>query len=704
MAERDVDDRDGKWLVTGNGLRLTHTAGTLLLSDQNSAAPFTRGVCPDSQRAPLAAAARVCNRPIPGRGEMARAHLLDRLIGEDWPDLITDAALRAFEAVPYAERIAAHSTYAALQLGAAHDPGAAALQFLSRAGADEAPLTISYAQFLARVAQTANMLADLGVGPDDVVSFLLPLLPQSFFVLFGAEAVGIANPVNPLLEPGQIAEILRAANTRVLVTLGPAEGSDIWEKVQRIRGELPNLKAVIAVQGGGSARDGAHDFDTLANKYPADRLSGGRSIAAADTAAYFHTGGTTGTPKLVRHTHGNQVYQAWVVGLLLRLVPGRTLLFGLPLFHVGGALTQGLAVFAAGGTAVVLSPRGWRNPDAVRNVWRLVARYRPEVLGTVPTVLAAALDVPVADADVSSIRRVSGGGSAIPVAVGKAYAERFKVPVLEVYGMTETASVHTISYLERELRLGSVGHAVPYSRVRVVKADADGRFERDCTVDEIGVVAMSGPGVFSGYVSDRHNRGAFIEPGWVNSGDLGRLDEDGYLWITGRAKDLIIRGGHNIDPMAIEEVFFRHPNVALAAVVGQPDVYAGELPVAFVQLKPGANIEAAELIRYLREHTPERAAVPVAVYFIDAIPLTAVGKVFKPALRWDAAQRAVSQMLADLRQQDLQIAVEVGPDSTHGSLITVKLKGLPASARAPLEAQVHERLNPLVMRHEIAWQ
>jgi fatty-acyl-CoA synthase len=289
------------------------------------------------------------------------------------------------------------------------------------------------------------------------------------------------------------------------------------------------------------------------------------------------------------------------------------------------------------------------------------------------------------------------------VAVGKAYAERFKVPVLEVYGMTETASVHTISYLERELRLGSVGHAVPYSRVRVVKTDAEGRFERDCAVNEIGVVAMSGPGVFSGYVSERHNRGAFVEPGWVNSGDLGRLDEDGYLWITGRAKDLIIRGGHNIDPMAIEEVFFRHPDVALAAVVGQPDVYAGELPVAFVQLKPGAKVEAAELIRYVREHTPERAAVPVAVYFIDAIPLTAVGKVFKPALRWDAAQRAVSQMLANLRQQDLRIAVDVGADPTHGSLITVRLTGLPAAARAQLEAQVHERLNPLEMRHEIVW-
>ncbi len=128
--------------------------------------------------------------------------------------------------------------------------------------------------------------------------------------------------------------------------------------------------------------------------------------------------------------------------------------------------------------------------------------------------------------------------------------------------MTETSSVHTIGYIDRPVRLGSVGHAVPYSLVRIVRVDADGGLPGECAVGEIGVVAMAGPGVFSGYLSDKHNRGAFVEPGWVNSGDLGRLDEDGYLWITGRAKDLIIRGGHNIDPLAIEEIFFQHPAVA----------------------------------------------------------------------------------------------------------------------------------------------
>ena len=631
---------------------------------------------------------------------MTQFHLLDRLMGAQRPDLSTDALLRAFEATPYDERVAARSTYEALQLGAARNPDAPALQFLPNADPTEPPFTLSYRHFMAGVTQAANLFGQLGVGPDDVVSFLLPLLPESFMSLFGAQAAGIANPVNPLLEPAQIAEILRAANTKVLVTLSAQAGPDLWAKVERIRKDLPALKAIVVLKGPGNEADHVYGYEQLAAAQPSDRLLSGRRIAAGDTAAYFHTGGTTGMPKLVRHNHRSEVYQAWLLGLML---PGNCILFGLPLFHVGGALTQGLASFAMGSTVVVLSPAGWRNPNAVRNVWQLVQRYRPQVFGGVPTVLAAALNVPRGDADVSSIRWCSGGGSAIPVAVANEYVRQFKVPVLEVYGMTETASVHLMSYPDRPVRLGSVGHPGPYSRVRVVQLDANGRYERDCAVNEIGTVAMQGPGVFSGYLSEAHNRTAFVEPGWVNSGDLGRLDEEGYLWITGRAKDLIIRGAHNIDPIVIEEILFRHPAVALAAVVGEPDAYAGELPVAYVQLKPQTPAEPADLLAYIAERTPERAANPVQVYLIDAIPLTAVGKIFKPQLRWDAARRKVAKMLAELQEPGLDIAVTVAAHPVHGSLITVRLPGWPESQRAAIEREVHRRLDPLTTRHEVAW-
>ena len=309
---------------------------------------------------------------------MAKAHSLDRFIGADLPRLASATDLAAFESTPYAERIAAQSTYEALQIGAAIDPQAPAIQFLSKADPDEPPVTITHAQFIGRVTQAANLFAGLGVGPSDVVSFLLPLVPQAFFTLFGAQAAGIANPVNPLLSAGQIGEILRAADTRVLVTLGPVPGSDIWDKVQQIKDSLPRLKAILVVHGAAAAGPGVQDFDALIGQYPADRLTSGRQIAASDIAGYFHTGGTTGTPKLVRHTHANQVSQAWGLRLTGIVAPGQGLLFGLPLFHVGGALTQGLAMLANGGHVVVLSALGWRNPRALQNVWRLVQRFRPQ--------------------------------------------------------------------------------------------------------------------------------------------------------------------------------------------------------------------------------------------------------------------------------------------------------------------------------------
>ncbi|MFM6990137.1 MAG: AMP-binding enzyme, partial [Rhodoferax sp.] len=229
------------------------------------------------------------------------------------------------------------------------------------------------------------------------------------------------------------------------------------------------------------------------------------------------------------------------------------------------------------------------------------------------------------------------------------------------------------------------------------------QFAGDCAANEIGVVAMAGPGVLSGYLNAVHNQNAFVEPGWVNSGDLGRLDAEGYLWITGRAKDLIIRGGHNIDPLPIEEVFYQHPAVALAAVIGQPDARVGELPLAYVQLKPGAAATSAELHQWVRERTPERAAIPVEVILIDAIPLTGVGKVFKPQLRWAAAQAVFQALLAPLATGGVAIDVQVGADGTHGTLAVVMLSGASGPSREPVAAQVHELLAPFTIRHRIEW-
>jgi len=556
---------------------------------------------------------------------MPGVHVLDRFITAEWPRFATEADVRAFEQIPYEERIKASSTYEALKLGAAVDPDAPALLFLPNANPDHEPVRYSHGDFIQRVTQVANVLHELGVGKDDVVSILLPLIPQSFYALYGVQAAGIANPVNPFLEPDQIAHILRAANTKVIITMGPAEGSDTWEKIAQIRDQLPDLKAILVVQPWGPPPEGAIAFDRAVEAQPGDRLISGRDIKSNDIAAYFHTGGTTGLPQLVPLTHGNLVYQAWGIALMWRTRPASTLFMALPLFHVGGALTHCLQQLSAGGTLVVLSAAGWRNKSAMPGFWKLVDRYKPEVFAAVPTIIGAVLNSPMNDADVSSIRVVTGGGSAIPVPVADAYKRRFGLEILETYGMTEVSSCHTISYMDRPIYLGAVGHALPYSRIKVVEVGADGKTVRECQPGKIGVVTMSGPGVFSGYATGAPDA-PFVEPGWVNSGDLGRIDANGYLWITGRAKDLIIRGGHNIDPLGIEEVLYEHPDVLYAALIGEPDGYAGELPVAYVQLKPDAKVAPAELQKWAAARTPERAAIPVHTYVVDNIPLTAVGK------------------------------------------------------------------------------
>jgi fatty-acyl-CoA synthase len=199
-------------------------------------------------------------------------HLLDRAIGSHYPGFATDAEVHAFEEVPYRDRIAVESTYDAIRLGAAYNPDAFAIQYLPNADPADKPIVLSHRDFVARVTQAANMFHALGVSGNDVVSFLLPLLPEALITLFGAEAAGIANPVNPLLEPYQIAEILEAAQTKVLVALGPVAGADIWQKVEEVCGSLKHLKAIIQVHGLGDPANEIYSFINLIQAQPSDRL------------------------------------------------------------------------------------------------------------------------------------------------------------------------------------------------------------------------------------------------------------------------------------------------------------------------------------------------------------------------------------------------------------------------------------------------
>jgi fatty-acyl-CoA synthase len=316
----------------------------------------------------------------------------------------------------------------------------------------------------------------------------------------------------------------------------------------------------------------------------------------------------------------------------------------LPLFHIGGSIIFGFLPLAHGASLVIPSPAGFRDKLVIANYWRLAERYRFTLMSCVPTVLAALNQVSVGDSDISSFRLCITGGSTVPVETCKRFAERSGMPVIEGYGMTEAASYVTVHPIGAPQRFGTVGGPLPgiSIEVRPMGQEAD---KGPLPPGEVGVVVVEGDCVTPGYIDDHHNAGVLLGPGCFNSGDLGRMGDDGVLTLVGRAKDVIIRGGHNIDPVTIEETLAAHPDVNTVAAVGQPDGYAGELPVAYVTVRQDADVDAETLRQYARAQIVERAAAPVQVTILEDMPVTGVGKIFKPQLRMDAAVQVVRRLL-----------------------------------------------------------
>jgi fatty-acyl-CoA synthase len=291
-------------------------------------------------------------------------------------------------------------------------------------------------------------------------------------------------------------------------------------------------------------------------------------------------------------------------------------------------------------------PTGYRDPALYPRFWKVVEHYRIAAMSAVPTVYAALARVPV-DADIATLRLPIVGAAPLPPSVRDAFAAHTGRRLLEGYGLTEATCVSSFTPPGQE-RTGSVGRVLPGQRVKAVRIDDDGAWT-DCPPGQMGVLAISGPVVFAGYLTDpalggpRVSRHGLVRDGWLNTGDLGSVDADGYVHLAGRVKDLIIRGGHNIDPRAIEEALQRHPAVLAAAAVGRPDRHAGEIPVAYVVPTDPGRFDEAELLAWAATEIDEPAARPKRIHPIAAIPTTAVGKPYKPALVADAAIRAVGE-------------------------------------------------------------
>lgn len=568
--------------------------------------------------------------------------------------------------------------------------------------------TWNYRELLRQIHRSANFFHSLGATKDTVIAFVLPNLPETHWVIWGGEATGIVFAVNPLLESAAIGELLAASEAEIVVTLAPFPGSDLWQKVQPQLASLPKLRHVVTVSLSEHARGtkrlaarglqraetlkqcglrgirGAlpkgvkcHDLNRGMRRQTARKLISRRSFQPTDLSSYFCTGGTTGLPKIAMREHGNEVANAWSATQFQgdSVGPGKTIFCGLPLFHVNAVLVTGLGPFSQGAHVVLGPPQGYRSPGLVPRFWEIVEHFRINFFSGVPTLYAGLLQFPTEGFDLSSLEYGLCGAAPLPAEVIRRFEERTGLKILEGYGLTEGTCVSTVNPPLGTRKTGSIGIRIPGQEMKAVLIDESGAYERDARTDEVGVLVIRGPNVFRGYKNLKQNDGLWLccdkgDP-WLNTGDMGRQDTDGYFFLTGRKKELIIRGGHNIDPAVIEAPLHRHPAVELAAAIGRPDAHAGELPVAYVQLKKDCEATPEELMAFVQGEISERAALPKAIVLLDAMPLTGVGKIFKPDLK----KREIAGVLAaELEQGGVSVeALRIEDSKEHGLLTVISL-------------------------------
>ncbi|MEV7981774.1 long-chain fatty acid--CoA ligase [Streptomyces sp. NPDC086519] len=477
--------------------------------------------------------------------------------------------------------------------------------------------TLTVRQLHERVNRLAAALTELGVRRGDVVALLLYNRPEFLELVYAASRVGaVLLPLNYRLSEQEWQYILGHAQARAVVT-----EPEFAPALERGAGCLTDLEHRILVGGPASGPWLGYE-DLLAAHQGAhvDPVDAG----ADDLHRLMYTSGTTSRPKGVRITYGNLEAKNLAHIVHFGLTAADTTLVCGPLYHVGGLDMPGLATLYAGG-GVVLQ----RRFDPVGTL-HAIQRHRVTNLWLAPAMVNAVLEVPDRDTyDTTSVRFVLGGGEKTPEPVLRRVMTAFpNAWFADAYGLTETVSGDT--FLDREhalSKLGSVGRPVPHTRVRIV--DDEGK---EVPAGELGEITLRGPKVFAGYWRDEKATAAALRNGWFHTGDIGHLDEDGFLYIDDRKKDMIVSGGENIATPEVERVLYEHPAVLEAAVVGLPHPRWGEVPRAFVVLRPDTSAGAGDLREFCRARLA-RFKVPARFDFVGELPRTPSGKVLKRTLR-----------------------------------------------------------------------
>ena len=586
--------------------------------------------------------------------------------------------------------------------GLERDPSKTAIAYFTSSDFEITPQQLTYADVRRSVIRVSNLLAQLGVKKGDAIVLMAPIVPDVHIVLLAALASGICCPVNWMLGPNAVAELIAKSKAKVVIALGPTPGFTIWEQLQSVGSEILDRCPLLSIRGPGGTEVPNCDLMQLSCQYDGDHFLSRTPRSRDDIVAYIHSGGTTGIPKLVQLESGAFVHKCWTATMTMAYQPENVLVSDMPLFHIAGFVTSGVLPFILGCTLAVPSIHGARDREYLKNYWNFVEKMKVSFVHAVPATLSTLVQHPPNGQDISSLRPYTVTGSTgLPIEVAVKFEQNTGIRILSTYGATEFCMNVTQSPRDGEPRYGSAGIRNPDTEIKIVKLDREGQVLRECEVDEVGAVIVRSPGTTPGYLGLPPERSFLLGNKWINNGDLGRLDRDGYLWLTGRAKDLIIRSGHNIDPSIIEQALYKHPDVIAAAAVGKPDEYAGELPIAYVQLAEHASVRAEELIAFVRRAIADPVAAPREVLILQELPLTDIRKIDKIALREDAATRVFEERLRIVLSSKIRYAISHLHDPQLGAVTVICLSGIDVSEQVEMVRVVEDVMKRFAVQFRI---
>ncbi|CAH0344415.1 fatty acid--CoA ligase family protein [Bacillus sp. CECT 9360] len=488
----------------------------------------------------------------------------------------------------------------------------------------------SYGELDGAVTKFADGLHKLGVSKGDHVALLLGNSPHFIIGMYGALRAGATViPVNPIYTPDEIGYILNNGDVKVVIALDL-----LVPLLEKLNPMLPSVEHMVICET--QQEKGEADISKL-SIYPkmksftsmvatGDLSFTGPAVDEEDTAVILYTSGTTGKPKGAMLTHKNLYSNANDVGDYLKITEDDRVVTTLPMFHVFCLTVVFNAPLMRGGTLIVV-PK-----FSPQEIFRLVKKYEATVFAGVPTMYNFLQQFPDGNPeDFKSLRLSISGGASLPVALLKAFEQKFNVFVSEGYGLSEASPVTTFNPLDRPRKPGSIGRNIQNVENKVVNEMGE-----EVPINEVGELIVKGPNVMKGYYKLPEETAATLKNGWLYTGDLARMDEEGYFYIVDRKKELIIVGGYNVYPREVEEVLFAHPDIVEAAVIGVPDPNQGEVVQAFAVKKNDALTEA-DLLTYCRDHLA-KYKVPKSIEFIDELPKNTTGKILRRSLKAQVLQ------------------------------------------------------------------